>query len=39
MVSGKFSKFSTVMNNFAGFIKIASRGTLVISAFHGSELP
>jgi len=37
-VSGKFSKFSAVINNFAGFIKIASRGTLVLAAFHGSEV-
>ena len=38
MVNGKFSKFSAVMNNFAVFIKIASRGTLVLTAFHGSEV-
>ena len=26
------------MNNFDGFIKIASRGTTVFTAFHGSEV-
>jgi len=38
MVCDKFSKFSAVINNFAGFIKIASRGTLVLTAFHGNEV-
>jgi hypothetical protein len=37
MVSGKFSNFSAVINNFVRFIKIASRGTLVYAAFHDSE--
>lgn len=38
MVGGKFSKFSAVINNFTGFIKIASRGTLFFTAFHGSKV-